>query len=173
MTKYGSIPYAMPRFHIPGTKGKGVFLSKEDYLEINSFITFRLGSGGISGSSGDELIITYPNGGETFNNGEPNNIKWQSFGKGVQKVDLHYANGVMHLEIDGRRTNINSQMLIGYYAIGLAISRMNINCTEIEIIISYTIKEKFQIVSRADINLVEKLTKGRISSEQFLSQINY
>tara|TARA_Y100000590_G_scaffold60534_2_gene64578 strand:- start:1660 stop:4590 length:2931 start_codon:yes stop_codon:yes gene_type:complete len=93
MTKYGSIPYAMPRFHIPGTKGKGVFLSKEDYLEINSFITFRLGSGGISGSSGDELIITYPNGGETFNNGEPNNIKWQSFGKGVQKVDLHYANG--------------------------------------------------------------------------------
>ena len=92
MTKYGNIPYVMPRFHIPGTGGKGVFLSNQDYLEISSYITFRLGSGGISGSAGDELIITYPNGGETLYTDQSASIKWQSFGKGVAKVDIYYAN---------------------------------------------------------------------------------
>ena len=92
MTKYGSIPYVMPRFHIPGTGGTGVFLSKEDYLEINSFITFRLSSGGISGSADDVLVITYPNGGQTFYTGQTDSIVWESFGGGVGSVDLYYAN---------------------------------------------------------------------------------
>jgi len=105
MTKYGSTPYAMPRFHIPGTGGKTVFLSKEDYLEMKSFMTFRLSSGGISGTAGDELIITYPNGGQTLYTGQTDSIMWQSFGKGVEKVDLYFANE----ESDPDSININDE----------------------------------------------------------------
>jgi len=45
LTDYGS-HYTMPRFHLPGTGSVGVFISVEDYLEISSFITFRLSSVG-------------------------------------------------------------------------------------------------------------------------------
>ena len=55
-------------------------------------MTFRLSSGGISGAAGDELIINYPNGGQTLYTGQTDSIKWQSFGKGVEKVDLYFAN---------------------------------------------------------------------------------
>lgn len=91
LTDYGN-HFIMPRFYIPGTNGKGVFLSKYDYLEMNSFLTFSLSSGGVFGTAKNELVIIYPNGGETLYTNQSYEIKWKTYGKSVEKVDLHYAN---------------------------------------------------------------------------------
>ncbi len=91
MTKYGRNPFVMPRFHIPGTNGNGVFLSRYDYLEMKSFLTLSLSSGGIAGSANDVLFITFPNGGETLLKDQEYNIQWESYGGRVKTVDLYYA----------------------------------------------------------------------------------
>ena len=56
----------MPRFYLPGTGDKSVFLSKDDYLDISSFITFTLSSSGAFGSASNELLIISPNGNRNF-----------------------------------------------------------------------------------------------------------
>jgi len=90
LTDYGS-HYTMPRFHLPGTDSVGVFLSVEDYLEISSFITFRLSSSGAFGEVNPELIITYPNGGQTLYTDQTYEILWAVGGSSSEKVDLYYS----------------------------------------------------------------------------------
>ena len=90
LTDFGS-HYTMPRFHLPGTDSVGVFLSVEDYLEISSFITFRLSSSGAFGEAKPELIITYPNGGQTLYNDQTYEILWSVGGSSSEKVDLYYS----------------------------------------------------------------------------------
>ena len=90
LTDYGS-HYTMPRFHLPGTDSVGVFLSVEDYMEISSFITFRLSSSGAFGEVNPELIITYPNGGETLYTNATYEILWSVGGTSSEKVDLYYS----------------------------------------------------------------------------------
>ena len=90
LTDYGS-HYTMPRFHLPGTGSVGVFISVEDYLEISSFITFRLSSSGAFASVENELVITYPNGGETLYLDQAYEILWKTFGTSEESVDLYYA----------------------------------------------------------------------------------
>ena len=90
LTDYGS-HYTMPRFHLPGTDSIGVFISVEDYLEISSFITFRLSSSGAFGAVNPELIITYPNGGQTLYTDQTYEILWSVGGESEEKVDLYYS----------------------------------------------------------------------------------
>ena len=90
LTDYGN-HYTMPRFHLPGTDSVGVFLSVEDYMEISSFITFRLSSSGAFGETKPELIITYPNGGQTLYNDQTYEILWSVGGSSSEKVDLYYS----------------------------------------------------------------------------------
>ena len=90
LTDYGS-HYTMPRFHLPGTDSMGVFLSVEDYMEISSFITFRLSSSGAFGEVNPELIITYPNGGQTLYANSTYEILWSVGGSSSEKVDLYYS----------------------------------------------------------------------------------
>ena len=90
LTDYGS-HYTMPRFHLPGTDSVGVFLSVEDYMEISSFITFRLSSSGAFGEANPELIITYPNGGQTLYANSTYEILWSVGGSSSEKVDLYYS----------------------------------------------------------------------------------
>ena len=90
LTDYGS-HYTMPRFHLPGTDSVGVFLSVEDYLEISSFITFTLSSSGAFGSVKNELVLTYPNGGQTFYTDELYEILWKSYGTSNETIDLYYS----------------------------------------------------------------------------------
>ena len=92
LTDYGS-HYTMPRFYLPGTGNTGVFMSVEDYLDISSFITFTLSSSGAFGSAKNELILTYPNGGQTlFTNGSYE-VTWASYGTSSETVDLYYSTG--------------------------------------------------------------------------------
>ena len=90
LTDYGE-HYTMPRFYLPGTGNNSVFLSSEDYLDISSFITFTLSSSGAFGLPQNELIITSPNGSETFYDDESMDIKWSAYGKSDQTVDLYYS----------------------------------------------------------------------------------
>ena len=90
LTDYGN-HYTMPRFYLPGTDSRGVFLSVEDYLEISSFITFRLSSSGAFGGVNPELIITYPNGGQTLYTDQTYEILWAIGGSSSEKVDLYYS----------------------------------------------------------------------------------
>ncbi len=92
LTDYGS-HYTMPRFYLPGTGNTGVFLSVNDYLDISSFITFTLSSSGAFGSAKNELIITYPNGGQTLYVDNEYDILWASYGKSDESVDLYYSTG--------------------------------------------------------------------------------
>ena len=69
----------------------GVFISVEDYLEISSFITFRLSSSGAFAPAENELVITSPNGGETLYNGGSYEIQWQSYGESTETIDLFYS----------------------------------------------------------------------------------
>jgi hypothetical protein len=81
----------MPRFYLPGTGSVGVFISVEDYLEISSFITFRLSSSGAFAPAKNELVITWPNGGETLYNDGSYEVQWQSYGEGTETIDLFYS----------------------------------------------------------------------------------
>ena len=92
LTDYGS-HYTMPRFYLPGTGNTGVFMSVEDYLDISSFITFTLSSSGAFGSAKNELIMTYPNGGQTLYSNEAYEITWASYGTSSETVDLYYSTG--------------------------------------------------------------------------------
>ena len=92
LTDYGS-HYTMPRFYLPGTGNIGVFISVEDYLDISSFITFTLSSSGAFGSAKNELIMLYPNGGQTLYTNESYEINWASYGTSSETVDLYYSTG--------------------------------------------------------------------------------
>ena len=92
LTDYGS-HYTMPRFYLPGTGNTGVFISVEDYLDISSFITFTLSSSGAFGSAKNELIMLYPNGGQTLYTNESYEINWASYGTSSETVDLYYSTG--------------------------------------------------------------------------------
>ncbi len=80
------------RFYLPGTDGRGAFLSVEDYLDISSYITFTLSSGGF-GDAENELLLTYPNGGQRFSTSDTIAITWVSFGESDEKIDLYYSTG--------------------------------------------------------------------------------
>ncbi len=111
LTDYGN-HYTAPRFHLNGTDGKSVYLTSEDYIDIRTFLIFRLSSTGMMSSAPDEIVMLYPNGGETLTSGEEYNIKWKTYGS-VSTVDVHYAIGGNPAESDweeiaGAEENIDS-----------------------------------------------------------------
>jgi len=79
MTNPGQ-PYMAPRFHLNGSDGKKVFISTSDYIDINSTITFKLSSTGMTSAAPDEIVIKYPNGNQTLNKDKEVAIQWKTFG---------------------------------------------------------------------------------------------
>ena len=91
----------------------------------------------------------------------------------ISSNDFSFQNGIIHLELDGRRTNIKSQMLLGFYSVGLALYKMNVSCREIVIVIHYNLKIGGKVSARASIEDVMGLSQGKLSTEQFFIQIGY
>ena len=89
--KYGN-HYTAPRFHLNGTNGESVYLTTQDYIDIRTFLVFRLSSTGMFSSAPDEIVMLYPNGGETLTSGEEYYIKWKTYGT-VATVDVDVAIG--------------------------------------------------------------------------------
>ena len=84
--------YTAPRFHLNGSAGNRVFLSASDYIDIRSTLTMKLSSTGLINSPPNEIVVIYPNGGETVSKSETVTLKWKTFGT-VAKVDIAYSAG--------------------------------------------------------------------------------
>ncbi|MFQ6605348.1 MAG: hypothetical protein ACE5D8_07320, partial [Fidelibacterota bacterium] len=91
MTDPGS-HYIVPRFQLNGTNGQSVFLSFDDYISISANIVFRVSNTGVFEAPPDELVIQYPNGGETLFMNRDYVIKWKTYGT-VNQVNLYYGAG--------------------------------------------------------------------------------
>ena len=91
----------------------------------------------------------------------------------ISDEDVTIQSGIIRLELDGRRTNLKSQLLLGFYSVGRAIQKSSYPFREVQIIIYYEIKESQQLVVTASIDKVLELTQGRLGSEQFFNEIGY
>ena len=84
--------YMAPRFFLKGSDGKRVYLTTGDYLDINSSVTFSLSSTGMGSPAPNEIVVKFPNGGESLDKDTPASIKWKTYGT-ISKVDLAYFFG--------------------------------------------------------------------------------
>ena len=87
--------------------------------------------------------------------------------------DVTMQNGIFRLEMNGRRTNIKSQLLIGFYSIGRVLQKSSTPFREVQIIIYYDLKERQEVLVKAPVEKVMDLSQGRLSSEQFFVVIGY
>ena len=91
----------------------------------------------------------------------------------ISDEDVTIQGGIIRLKLDGRRTNLKSQLLLGFFSVGRAIQKSSYPFREVQIIIYYEIKESQQLVVTASIDKVLELTQGRLGSEQFFNEIGY
>ena len=91
----------------------------------------------------------------------------------ISDEDVTIQGGIIRLKLDGRRTNLKSQLLLGFFSVGRALQKSSYPFREVQIIIYYEIKESQQLVVTASIDKVLELTQGRLGSEQFFNEIGY
>ena len=91
----------------------------------------------------------------------------------LSSEDVTLQNGIFRLEMNGRRTNIKSQLLIGFYSIGRVLQKSSTPFREVHIIIYYDLKERHEVLAKAPAEKVMDLSQGRLSSEQFFVVIGY
>ena len=91
----------------------------------------------------------------------------------IEIKDLTINNGLISLELDGRRTNFNSLVLLGFYSVGRQLQKKRFPYNKIQIIIHYEMKNTQQIVVTASIESVLGLSQGRINPDQFFDEIHY
>ncbi len=91
----------------------------------------------------------------------------------IENDDFQTKDGIIRLEITSRRTNIKSQVLLGFYSIGRSLNKTNLFFNEVHIIINYDNYNRNKEIIIAPVNIVQKLSIGNISSAQFLNLIGY
>ena len=91
----------------------------------------------------------------------------------IEEKNFYIKNGVIFLELYGRRTNQNTLFLLGFYFIGRQLQKIKINFREVQIIIHYEMKNTQQMIAKASIESVLALSQGRISQEKFFNEIEY
>ena len=91
----------------------------------------------------------------------------------ISEEDVTIQSGIIRLELVGRRTNLESQLLLGFFSIGRAIQKSSYPYREEQNIIYYEIKESQQLAVTAGVEKVLKLAQGRLGSEQFFNEIGY
>ncbi len=84
--------YVMPSFHLNGTNGQSVYLKMEDFVEIQSSLIMQISSTGMLEEPPDELVVTYPNGGETLIVSTPHILRWMTLGN-VSTISVEYGEG--------------------------------------------------------------------------------
>ena len=91
----------------------------------------------------------------------------------IEEKDVTVKNGVIYLELDGRRTNLNSLLLLGFYSVGRQLQRNSTPFREVQIIINYEMKNTQQMVATAKMESVMALSQGRINPQQFFNEVRY
>lgn len=91
----------------------------------------------------------------------------------IEEKDFDIENGIIYLELNGRRTNQKSLFLLGFHSIGRQLQKGIFNFKEVQIIIHYEMKNTQQITAKASMKTVLALSQGRLSQEQFFNEIAY
>ena len=91
----------------------------------------------------------------------------------IESDDVTMQNGIFRLEMHGRRTNIKSQLLLGFYSIGRVLQKSSTPFREVQIVINYDLKERQTVLTKAPIEKVLDLSQGKLSSDQFFAIIGY
>ena len=91
----------------------------------------------------------------------------------ISDEDVTIQGGIIRLKLDGRRTNLKSQLLLGFFSVGRSIQKSSYPFREVQIIIYYEIKESQQLAVTAGVEKVLKLAQGQLGSEQFFNEIGY
>ena len=89
----------------------------------------------------------------------------------INERDVSIINGIIRLEITARRTNIKSQQLLGFLSVGRALQRISNPFHEVHIIIRYKKKGVQEILITAPVELVLKLSQGKLRPKQFFYKI--
>ena len=109
MTNPGQ-PFMAPRFSLFGSDSKKVYLTTADYIDINSSITLKLSSSGMTSAAPNEITVKYPNGGENLNKDTPFTIKWKTFGTVSNVTISYYAGSNPNVESDEGWTSIAEEI---------------------------------------------------------------
>ena len=91
----------------------------------------------------------------------------------ISDENVTIQGGIIRLELDGRRTNLKSQLLLGFFSVGRTVQKSSYPFREVQIIIYYEIKESQQLAVTAGVEKVLKLAQGQLGSEQFFNEIGY
>jgi len=89
----------------------------------------------------------------------------------IETGDVTVREGIISVKITARRTNIKSQQLLGFLAAGRAMQSSRNPFREVHIIIHYEIRGVQEILITAPVELVLKLSQGKLSSKQFFDKI--
>ena len=117
------------------------------------------------------MSYLYPGQSETLFDSISSYLK--RYRQNIEEKDVTVKNGVIYLELDGRRTNLNSLLLLGFHSVGRQLQRNSSSFREVQIIINYEMKNTQQMVATAKIESVMALSQGRINPEQFFNEVRY
>ena len=104
---------------------------------------------------------------------KPINSFLSKFRHNINKEDISVQNGIISITLEGRRTNLQSLLLIGFYSIGRVLDNRNTDVRIVQVVIKYDQKGGQEIVMSQSINKVLDLSKARINSEQFFLDVRY
>ena len=97
---------------------------------------------------------------------------FSSYRQSIETGDVTVREGIISVKITARRTNIKSQQLLGFLSVGRALQRTSNSFREVHIIIHYEIRGVQEILITAPVELVLKLSQGKLSSDQFFDIIS-
>ena len=95
-----------------------------------------------------------------------------SYRQSIEAGDVTVREGIISVKITARRTNIKSQQLLGFLSVGRAMQSSSNLFREVHIIIHYEIRGVQEILITAPVELVLKLSQGKLSSDQFFDIIS-
>ena len=95
----------------------------------------------------------------------------KQYKKNISNNDLSIEQGILHLNLKGRRTNHKSLSLLGFYSIGKQLQKHSMHVRKININIQYEMKETQQVTFMAPKELVISLARGSINPKQFMNRI--
>ena len=91
----------------------------------------------------------------------------------IEEKDIKVNNGVIYLELNGRRTNLKSLFLLGFHSVGRTVGshfkNTDFSFREVNILIHYEMKNSQEMTMTASIESVLELSQGKINSEQFFN----
>jgi len=89
----------------------------------------------------------------------------------INERDVSIINGIISVEITARRTNIKSQQLLGFYSVGSALNKSRTPFREVQIIIHYELRGGQKVAMTAPVELILKLSQGKLSPNQFFDTL--